>query len=153
MRKAFGNKYLAMILLRQFHGYVLTVGRTVLTDIDCHIQHDTLDTTDQLTLGKGRALEMQSPHHPVGRLALVILDKSDLAHFLIKFPLGERLEEIAPRILKDPRFNHHNTINSCFYYFHKKDPDFRIDTIFQVQIYDYFWNKPRKTAKFAEIKQ
>ena len=55
---------------------MVTVGGTALADVYCNIEDGTFDTTDQLRLGIGGTLEVQSSHHSVTGFALVVLDKA-----------------------------------------------------------------------------
>lgn len=82
-----------------------------------------LDATNKLTLGEGRSLEMQSSHHAIARHAFVVLNKIDLANFLLKFSLAERLEEIASGILEYLWFDDYNAFNSGFYNVHINNRD------------------------------
>lgn len=50
VRKAFRDKYLPMILFRQFHRHVLPVGRTPLPDIHSYIQNTAFYTAEQFAL-------------------------------------------------------------------------------------------------------
>ena len=45
MSKPFRDEKLAMILLCQLHGYMLTVCRTSFPDINGHVENSSLDTT------------------------------------------------------------------------------------------------------------
>ena len=87
MRKATWNEELTMIILRQFHGYVLAKGGRAFTDVHGHVEHSTLDDAHQFALGKRRFLKMQAAEHAVRRLALVVLHKMNGAHFFIKLSL------------------------------------------------------------------
>ena len=45
--------------------YVLSVGRTALSNIDSNIKDRAFDAAHQFTLGEWRALEMEASHHAI----------------------------------------------------------------------------------------
>ena len=98
--KAFRDKELTMILLGQFDGNVLPVGWRALADVNCNVQYRPFHAAHQFALGVGRALEMLATHDAIRRHAFVVLHKIDGADLLFELPLGEGLEEIAPRIFE-----------------------------------------------------
>lgn len=58
---------------------------------------------------------MQSPHHPVGRHALVVLDEVDAVaeqgrDLRIEVALGETLKEIASRVVEHARFENQEAL-------------------------------------------
>ena len=123
MGEATRDEELAMIVLGEFHRHVFAKGRRTLADINCHIEHRTLHATHQFALGERWALEMQTSHHAVGRHALVVLAEihlmpQDRHHLLVKLPLREALEEIAPGILEDARLYHQYSFYISLDYFH-----------------------------------
>lgn len=61
---------------------------------------------------------MQPAHHTVGGHGLIVLNEIHRSYFLLKIPLGERLEEISARIRKDTGPDNQESFYSCFYYFH-----------------------------------
>ena len=67
VRKSMGDKELAVIVLRQFHGDVLAVCRTAFANVNGDIQNCALDAPYQFALRKRRSLKMQTPHHAVRR--------------------------------------------------------------------------------------
>ena len=111
MGKALGDEELAMVILRKFDGYMLAIGGTALADIDGDIEYSTLDTTDEFGLSERRTLEMETAHHAVSGFALVVLNKFDWLHFLIKLPLGEGFGEIATTVFEDTWLDNQQTVN------------------------------------------
>ena len=118
MGKALGNEELTMIVLRQLHADVLAIGGAALADVDHHVEHRPLDTPHQLALRERRALEVQSAHHAVARLALVVLHKGDVSNLLVELSLREALEKISSGILKQARLKDEHAVDGCFDYVH-----------------------------------
>lgn len=99
------HEELAVVLFRQLYGDMLPEGGRALADVNGYIEHGTLDAAHKLALGKGRALEVETPQDTVGGHGLVVLHKVYLTHLLVKLPLREALKEIAARITYHPRFD------------------------------------------------
>ena len=109
---------LAVVVLRQFYGYVLSVCRTALAYIYGNIEHRTLDAAHELALSERRALEMKAAHDAVARLALIVLNEMYLAHLCVEVPLAVALEEISAGIVEHARFDDEHTVYVCLYCFH-----------------------------------
>ena len=75
MRKALGDKELAVILFVEFDGEPLTECGTILAQIDRDIEDATTCAANELGLGVWWALEMETTHDTVGRTGLVVLDE------------------------------------------------------------------------------
>lgn len=123
MSKALRNKELTMIILSQFHSYMLTVCRRTLADIHGNIQHSTLHASHQLALGKRRPLEMQTTHHTIRTHALIVLAELHLVayqwlYFLFKLSLAIAFKEIAMSISKKTRLNDEYVFYISLYYVH-----------------------------------
>ena len=118
MGKATGNEELALILFAQFDHDVLAESGTGLADIDCHIEHTTLDDTYELGLGGVALLVMQATKYAKRRLRLVVLDELDLTYMLVELGLFPSLHEIASGIIEHLGFNNKNTLNICLDIFH-----------------------------------
>ena len=97
---------------------MLTVGGTALADVDGHIEHGSLHAAHQFGLCEGRPLEVQSAHHAIRRLALVVLHKDDAPHLFVELSLRETLEEIASWVDEDARFDDEQAVDLGFYYVH-----------------------------------
>ena len=117
------NEELPMVVFGQFYGYMLTVCRTAFSDVNGYIQNCTFYATNKLTLGEGRSLKVKSSHHSIRTHTLIILHEVNLANFLIKFSLAERLEEIASGILEYLWFDDYNVLNGGLYNVHINNRD------------------------------
>lgn len=120
MGKTFGNKELEMIVLCQFYSYMLAIGWTVLSNIDCDIKDCTLHTADQFGLCEWRALEMQASHHAISGFTLIVLNKGYLSYLLVELPLGEGFEEVATRIFEYTGLDYQDAIDGGFDNVHTK---------------------------------
>ena len=116
--KTSGNEQLPMVVVRQLHCHMLSESRRALSDIHYDIKYLSVGTPHQLALCIRHLLVMQSPHHPIGRHALIVLHETDRHHLLVKFPLRERFEEIPPFILEDTWLENHHPLYFCFDNFH-----------------------------------
>jgi len=105
MGKTLGDEELAVVVLGEFHGDMLSVGGTALADVDRNIEYGTTYTAHEFTLGERWTLEVESSHDTIGGHALVILYEGNRCNLRIEVALRERLEEIAPGIGKDARFD------------------------------------------------
>lgn len=63
--EAFRDEKLAVVVLGQLDGDMLSVGGTAATDVDSDIEDGTADTADELGLGEGGTLEVEAPHNAV----------------------------------------------------------------------------------------
>ena len=63
--EAFRYEELAVIVLCEFDGDVLAVGRGAFTDVNGYVQDGAFDTANEFALGEWWALEMQTTHHAV----------------------------------------------------------------------------------------
>ena len=77
MGKAFGDEELAVVVLGEFHGYMLSEGGRADADIDGYVENGTAHTTYELGLREGRTLEMQATNDTANALTLVVLDESN----------------------------------------------------------------------------
>ena len=59
------DEQLLVIFFRQFYSNMSAEGRRILAKIHCHIQHLSLDDSDELGLSMRRLLEMQSPDNSI----------------------------------------------------------------------------------------
>ena len=112
------DEELTVVVLRQLHGHVLSVGRRASPDVHRHVQHGALYHAHQFCLREGRLLEMQPPDDSVARPALVVLDEVHVRDFFSEFSLGERLEEVPPVVPEDARLDDHRAVYRCPDYFH-----------------------------------
>ena len=115
VRKSFVDEELEVVVLTQFHGYVLPECGRTFADIDSHVQHATFDAAHQFGLCERRALIVQTAHHAVGGHTLVVLHEADLAadkgcEFLVELTLRETLKEIASRVVEHARFNNKQAV-------------------------------------------
>ena len=105
------HKKLQMILGRQLHSHMTSVGRRPHPHIHSHIEYTAHSTPHQLGLRERRPLKVQPAHHTTHRPALVVLHKVDLmAYRVIKFALGIAFKEISTRIGKDTRLQYQHTV-------------------------------------------
>ena len=118
MGEAAGYEELAVVVLCQFDGYVLSVCRTALADVNGYIEHCTLDAAHELALSERRALEMKAAHDAVARLALIVLNEMYFAYLGVEVPLAVALEEISAGIVEHARFDDEHTVYVCLYCFH-----------------------------------
>ena len=65
MSHPFGYKKLAVILCSQFNCHMLTIRWTSFSDVNCHIQYRTFNTTYQFALGIRRSLKVKSSHYAI----------------------------------------------------------------------------------------
>ena len=105
MGKTLGDKELAVVVLSEFYGNMLSVGGTALADVDGNVEYSTADAAHEFALGKRRTLEVESSHDTIGGHALVVLYEGNRCNLRIEVALRERLKEIAPGIGKDARFD------------------------------------------------
>ena len=69
----FRDEELPVVVLRQLHGHVPSVGRRAFAYVNGDIEDFSSDAPHQLGLRERRPLEVQPPHHAVARHALVVL--------------------------------------------------------------------------------
>ena len=112
------DEELTVVVFRQLHGHVLSVGRRAFPDVHRHVQHGALYHAYQFCLREGRLLEMQAAYHSVARLALVVLDEVHVRYLFLELSFGERLEEVPPVVLEDARLDDHRAVYRCLDYFH-----------------------------------
>lgn len=72
------DKELKVVVLGEFDGIILAIGRGVLADVDSHIKDRSFDYPDKFALSEGRFLEMESSEDAPFRLRLVVLDEMDV---------------------------------------------------------------------------
>ena len=121
MGETSGNKELAMIILCQFHGNMLSVSRGAFMNIHGYIKHSTFYTSHQLTPRKRRSQEIQASHHTLRTHALVVLaELYFVAHqwfyLIFKLTLAEALEELTTSITKEAWFNNNHVLYICLNY-------------------------------------
>ena len=105
MGKTLGDEELAVVVLGEFYGNMLSVGGTALADVDGNVEYSTADAAHEFALSERRTLEVKSSHDTIGGHALVILYEGNRCNLRVEVALRERLEEIAPGIGKDARFD------------------------------------------------
>ena len=104
MRKTMRHKELPVVISSKFTTDMPAEPGGPATNVNGNVQHPSGDHSHQLGLGMFSPLEMEPADHPVSALALVVLHKADRAHSLVKNPLVPALEEIAPVIPENTRF-------------------------------------------------
>lgn len=114
----FRDEELPVVVLRQLHGHVPSVGRRAFPDVHGHVEHLALDAPHQLGLRERRPLEVQAAHHAVGGHALVVLHELHAADLLLKLPAGIALEEVSALVLEDTWLNDDHALYLRLYYFH-----------------------------------
>ena len=87
MGKTFGDEKLAVIVLREFYGNMLSVGGTALADVNGNVEYGTTYTAHEFALGKRRTLEMESSHDTIGGHALVVLYEGNRCDLRVKVAL------------------------------------------------------------------
>ena len=113
------HEELAVVILREFDGDVLSVGRGALADVNGHVEDTAADAAHELGLGVGGSLEMESAHHAAARHRLVVLHEVDLpSDCLVEGLLVVALEEVAARILEDAGLYYEDAIKGGFYHLH-----------------------------------
>lgn len=113
-----GHEELAMVVLCELHGHMLTVGGRAAADVDSHVEHGTAHAAHEFGLGERGQLEMQTAHHPARRARLVVLHEIYGTHFLVELALAVALEEIAAGIGEYTRLDDHHSIYISLDYFH-----------------------------------
>ena len=103
--KTLGDEELAVVVLSEFHGNMLSVGGTAFADIDGNVEYGATYTAHEFALGKRRTLEVESSHNTIGGHALVVLYEGNRCNLRIEVALRERLKEIASGIGKDAWFD------------------------------------------------
>ena len=116
--EATGHEKLAMVLLREQTGHMLSERGRSLADIHRHVEHLTAHATHELGLCVGRTLEMKATHHTACGARLVILHKVDFSHQAVKLLLVITLEKIAACILEHSRLKDQHPLYVSFYYIH-----------------------------------
>ena len=71
--KTLGDEELAVVVLSEFHGNMLSVGGTALADVDGNVEYSTADAAHEFALSERRTLEVESSHDTIGGHALVVL--------------------------------------------------------------------------------
>ena len=71
--KTLGDEELAVVVLGEFHGNMLSVGGTALADVDGNVEYSTADAAHEFALSERRTLEVKSSHDTIGGHALVVL--------------------------------------------------------------------------------
>ena len=118
MGEATGDEELAVVVLAELYGYMLTIGGRSLADVDNDIEHPALDTTHNLALRIGGTLKVKTTNDTIGGHALIVLDKLYGTHLLVELTLRKGLEEIATGILEHSRLYDDNTLKGGRDYFH-----------------------------------
>ena len=119
MCKPFGQEELALILCREFHCHVMTIGGAATTNVDCDIQHTSFHDTHKFGLREWWQLEMQTPHHTEMRARFVILHKPYInTGFLGEVTFVVTFEEVASVVAKHSRFDYKHTVYFSLHYSH-----------------------------------
>ena len=85
--EALGDEELAVVVLGEFHGNMLSVGGTALADVDRNIEYGTTYAAHEFALGERRTLEVESSHDTIGGHALVILYEGNRCDLRVKVAL------------------------------------------------------------------
>ena len=120
MRKAAWNKELPFVVFAQFYSIPLTIGLTVLAQINRHIQHPAYRTAHQFSLGVRRSLKMQTAYHTITRTTLIVLHKLRLNTCRSIPLLVIGFHKISACIGVHFRFNNQQSFNRCFDDFHMR---------------------------------
>ena len=104
--KAARDEELPVVFLRELDGDVLPVGRAAFAYVHCDVEHCAAHTPHQLTLGEGRALEVQAAHHAVAGHRFVVLDEADAvaedgSELFVELALREGFKKVAARVVEN----------------------------------------------------
>ena len=87
MGKTLGDEELAVVVLGEFHGNMLSVGGTALADVDGNVEYGTANAAHKFALGERRTLEVESSHDTIGGHALVVLYEGNRCDLRVKVAL------------------------------------------------------------------
>ena len=112
------DEELTVVVFCQLDSHVVAVCWRAFTDIDGYVEDCSFDAAYQFCLSERRTLEMEASHYTVGGAGLVVLDEVNFGYLLVKFPFGERFEEVASGVFEDFGLNYNNSVYICLNYFH-----------------------------------
>ena len=129
MCKAFGDKELAMILFVEFDGEPLTVGGTILAQIDRDVEDATSCAANELGLGVWWALEMETTHDAVGRAGLIILHELGHDAGIVVALLVIGLDEIPALVFIHLRLDDKQAFDGSCDYIHNSAISYQLSAI------------------------